>query len=118
MAEQEKGTQDGGSRPVPDPTTLTTSQLLREIEHVKELGGEQINGIRREMGTAEKLRIEQKQDTKTAVDAALEAQEKANAKAEAATTKSIDQLADTFNTAFEGVRRELADLKERVGKIA
>jgi hypothetical protein len=120
---------DQGSRPVPDPTILTTEQLLREVEHVRELLEAKIDGLHRfvterftsvsgHLTMVEQQRVEQKRDTATSLDAALRAQKEASAKAEAATTKSIDQLADTFNTAFEGVRRELADLKERVGKIA
>jgi hypothetical protein len=120
---------DGGSRPVPDPTILTTEQLLREVEHVEALMDAKIEGlhefvverfrsINQHLAMLEQQRIEQKSDTATSLDAALQAQEKAVAKSEAATTKSIDQLAATSNTAIEGVRREVADLKERVGKIA
>jgi predicted nucleic acid-binding Zn-ribbon protein len=104
-------------------------QLLREVDHVRELLDAKIIGLRefteerfesvsQHLAMIERQRVEQKRDTATSLDAALRAQKEASSKAEAATTKSIDQLADTFNTAFEGVRRELADLKERVGKIA
>jgi septal ring factor EnvC (AmiA/AmiB activator) len=121
--------QDLDLRPRPDPTTLTTAQLLRETQQLQELleakmaqvvavFDERFRSIDRQLELVEKQRLEQKQDTATSLDAALQAQKEAVAKTEAATTKSTDQLGNTFNTAFEGVRRELADLKERVGKIA
>lgn len=142
---------EGGPPPVPDPTVLTTEQLLREVDRVQKLIDAKIEGsvgtlsarldgmelvlaekfqsVRQQFEIIESRRVEQKQDTKTAVDAALQAQkeavaaqtdasEKANAKTEAATTKSTDQLAETFNTAVDGMRREIADLRERLGKVA
>jgi hypothetical protein len=53
-----------GSTPRPDPTLLTTDQLIREISHLKEL----IN-LRFEL--IERQRIEQKEDAGKALDAAL-----------------------------------------------
>lgn len=144
-------TDESAPRPVPDPIALATEQLLREITSLERLIGARVDGVvgalderfkgleaivderfksvEKQFDIVEAQRIEQKQDTKTAVDAALQAQkeavreqtnasERANAKTEAATTKSTDQLSETFNTAIEGIRREISDLKERVGKIA
>ena len=73
---------------------------------------------------AERLRVEQKKDTKDAVDAALNAakeavkeqtasSEKSITKSELATGAQIKQLQVTFATAFEGLRRSLDDLKDR-----
>jgi hypothetical protein len=120
----------------PDPTVLTTEQLLREVGQVRDLLKTEVEGIRRvfeekfsavdrQFVLIEQQRVEQKVDTKTAVDAALRAQqeavkeqttasERAIAKSEAATTKSIEQLGSTFTTAFDGQRRDIDDLKERV----
>lgn len=126
----------GETPPVPDPTILTTEALLREVARVKELVDAMLDGIGhvidekfssvdRQLALVEQQRVEQKQDTKAAVDAALTAQkeavkeqttasERAIAKSEAATTKSIEQLGSTFTTAFDGQRRDIDDLKERI----
>jgi hypothetical protein len=128
-----------GSRPVPDPTVLTTEALHREIAALRELvferiaresevNDEKFTSVEKTLALVETQRVEQKQDTKAAVDAALTAQkeavkeqttasERAIAKSETSTTKSIDQLGEKFDTAFEGQRRDVDDLKARVGKI-
>jgi len=130
---------EANSRPVPDPTVLTTEQLLREISALEKLLDERLQGFKgeaeekfrsvdRQFALVEQQRVEQKKDTKDAVDAALTAQkeavreqttasERSIAKSETATTKSIEQLGTTFNTAVEGLRRENADLKERIGVL-
>lgn len=130
------GEDEHGSRPVPDPTVLTTEALHREIsalrelvlervDRVTEVADEKFDSIETQLDLIERQRVEQKKDTKDAVDAALAAakeavkeqttaSERAIAKSEAATTKSIDQLGVTFTTAIDGSRRESADLKERV----
>lgn len=129
---------DKDNRPVPDPTTLTTDALMREVANLKQLVFERIDrnaqvseqkfgSIDKELQLNERQRVEQKKDTKDAVDAALTAQkeavkeqttasERAIAKSETSTTKSIEQLGEKFDTAFEGQRRETADLKDRINK--
>lgn len=136
-----------GSTPSPDPTVLTTEALQREIAALKELvefriralndlrtselgseiskTNERFTAINSELESIERQRVEQKADTKAAVDAALISQkeavkeqtlasERAIAKSEAATTKSIEQLGDKFDTSVDGLRRESADLKSRL----
>jgi len=125
--------------PVPDPTTLTTQQLLREISSLRELMRTSLDGTReitqekfrsveRYLEQAEGQRVEQKADTKAAVDAALSAakeavkeqtiaSERAIAKSEAATSKQLEQQSATFSTAIGGVTVALGDVKDRVGKI-
>jgi uncharacterized LabA/DUF88 family protein len=74
--------------------------------------------------TSERLRLEQKADTKAAVDAALTAQkeavkeqtiasERAIAKSEAATTKQLEQQQVTFQTVSDALRRSIDEVKER-----
>lgn len=122
----------GDHKPVPDPTVLTTDQLLRTITSLRELVEQKIISLDRRVeerfAFVEALRVEQKADTRAAVDAALVSQkeavgeqtlasEKSIAKSETATNKQLDQLGATFATAIAGVNVSLADLKERVGKI-
>lgn len=147
----------GGSRPVPDPTLLTTEALMREVAALKELlnlrlgseaearrsdiasalasvemhsrvCGEKFVGLDRELHLKEQRRIEQKADTKLAVDAALQAAKEAFreqsassalaiAKSENATNEQLKQLNVTFTTALHGVDRTINDLKDRVSKV-
>lgn len=76
----------------------------------------------------ERQRVEQKKDTKDAVDAALAAakeavkeqttaSERAIAKSENSTAEQLKQLNTTFATAIGGVTANHDDLKERVGRI-
>ena len=146
-----------GSVPVPDPTTLTTDAIRREMNALKELLSQRIEDRDREevtlnrerteqfdalkevltqrltsMGdlvdekfaSAERQRIEQKADTKAAVDAALTAQkeavkeqttasERAIAKSETATTKQLEQQQVTVSTAVDALRRAIDEVKER-----
>ena len=154
--------------PEPDPSTLTTAQLLREIEILRGSIDDKVEARQREMLVAQELseaklrgeieltaqrfdaftgqlelierqRVEQKSDTKAAVDAALIAQKEAVqeqtiasglsiAKSEAATAKQLDQQSVTFTTAISGVTKNssdqkdafnvsIADLKERLGAL-
>jgi hypothetical protein len=74
--------------------------------------------------SAERQRVEQKIDTKSAVDAALIAQkeavreqttasERAIAKSETATNKQLEQQQLTVSTAVDSLRRSLDEVKER-----
>jgi len=127
-----------GDQPATDPSELTTKQLLREITILRELidamykGAEQItaekfNAVTGQFELIERQRVEQKMDTKAAVDAALTAQkeavkeqttasERAIAKSEAATKEQLNQLSATFTAAIKGLTDILNDTKERVSK--
>ena len=85
--------------PIPDPTVLTTEQLLREIRNSEKLTDAKIDGIELvrdekfratkancdeqfksvgvQLSLVERQRVEQKADTKAAVDAALAAAKEA-----------------------------------------
>jgi hypothetical protein len=119
-----------------DPTTLTTEALRREIhllrelveakfDSIKEIEGEKFSSINKRFELVEQQRLEQKADTKAAVDAALTAQkeavkeqttasELAISKSENATAKQLEQLGATFQTTIGGVTTIIGDLKERV----
>lgn len=77
---------------------------------------------------AEKARIEQKEDSKVGVDAALTAQKEAvkeatiatnlaNAKSESAMTKALDQVSQTFSAAIANSVSQIIDVKETVTAI-
>lgn len=151
-----------------DPSALTTQMVLREVEilsdritnaiitrqrdqdalkalveskldKASELRNEKFDSIETQFNLIERQRVEQKKDTKDAVDAALIAQKEAVqeqtiasglsiAKSETATAKQLDQLASTVTVAIGGVTQSLnemkdnfnvsiSDLKERIGKI-
>jgi hypothetical protein len=125
--------------PVPDPTILTTEQLERAIAGLRDLLETQIRSVdeactlrfdtvKGQFILVELQRVEQKADTKAAVDAALTAQKEAVreqtaagdlsiAKSEAAMTKQLDQLSVTFTTAIKAVSDTLVDVKSRLDRI-
>lgn len=125
--------------PVPDPTVLTTEQLLREVAQAKDLMeariegveavvAERFRGVDEKFDLVERQRLEQKKDTKDAVDAAFSAakeavKEQTNAsdrsisKSESATKEQLTQLSTTFTTQIKAVTDSQGDLKERVQSI-
>lgn len=126
-------------RPTPDPTILTTEQLERAIGNLKDLMGselraehdlcnEKFHSVNKTLTLIESQRVEQKQDTKAAVDAALAAAKEAVkeqttasalsiTKSETATAEQLRQLSTTFTTANTGLTLLLNDLKTRVERI-
>jgi chromosome segregation ATPase len=118
-----------------DPTKLTLEVLHREIASLRELLETRMYGVDnvlrekfhtvdQQFALVERQRVEQKKDTKDAVDAALTAQkeavkeqtnasERAIAKSETSFTKQLEQLASTFKAEIEGLRREIADMKQQ-----
>lgn len=141
------------STPNPDPTVLTTAALYREVGGLRELLEQRISSlgltinarlnateqvfseklaawqtsIKGQFEIIERQRVEQKTDTKQALDAALqaakdavalqtEASDKAIAKSETATNKALDQLGITFAAEMGSIRRELGELKDRVNE--
>lgn len=138
-AEGQQGNQSKGFVPVPDPTILTTEQLLREIGGVREFVlGEighigttteiRFKAVEKEFDGVARRTAEQKTDTKDALDAALaaqkeavalqtEASDKAIAKSEAATTKQIDALAVQVDKSSDAKDEKIEDLKARMDKL-
>jgi dGTP triphosphohydrolase len=133
--------------PVPDPTRLTTEQLERATANLDDKLKEAVSNLEDKLSKAmefrseltrlefvateqrfelvEAHRLEQKADTSKAVDAALQAaekavkeqtaaSEKAIAKSESATSEAIKQLTATFTASIEGAMRGINDLKERI----
>lgn len=91
--------------PRPDPSTLTTDQLLREIAHLRELVEEKFTSVQGQF-LAEK---EARQDT-------LAAAQEAVAKSEIATEKSIDRIRDAIDAAAAAQAARIEDLKSRMDR--
>jgi chromosome segregation ATPase len=136
VSEQDHGRKsDPNSRPVPDPTVLTTAQLQREIagvdqkiaalkdltesdlEGLEAVVAEKFNTVDTQFALIERQRVEQKIDSGNALAAALAAAKEAVTKNEEATKEQLAQLKATFDTAIKGVTDLLSDLRDRVGKI-
>lgn len=133
-------TGNGGSRPVPDPTLLTTESITREVDGLRvDLLSEV--GHAHDLFTAELSRIEQrfdqkfrdlaertaeqKKDTKDALDAALAAakeavasqsasSEKSITKSETATIERIKGVETLVATGSKATDDKIGDLKDRV----
>lgn len=101
-------------RPIPDPTSLTTEALHREIKHVFELLVEKLDGLQVQINTAESHRKEQKVDTAAQIKAAFDAQKEAADKSEQATEKRLEQLQGRADADTNATRETINALKERV----
>lgn len=109
----------------PEPARAVIDALRREIELLRELlttqaeadsglSDQRFESLQRQMANVEKRRVEQKDDTQSAVDAALAAQKEAAGKMEAMVSARIDGLRENFETEIRSIRDMLADLKDRV----
>jgi len=106
-----------------------TQELLESnIGGTADVTDEKFDSIETQLALIERQRVEQKKDTKDAVDAALAAakeavaeqttsSDRAIAKSETSFIESVRQLGEKFDTAFDGQRRETDDLKERMTKL-
>jgi hypothetical protein len=117
-----------GLRPVPDPTTLTTEQLHREVGILRELiegqlksmddlMDEKFNGVEQKFTLVERQRIEQKADAKEALAAALQAAEKAVDEQTKAARKDIDALGSRVDTALHAQSDAIGSITGRVTVI-
>lgn len=106
------------SRPDPDPTQLTTQQLLREIALTRELFDSQMSGLRElhqekfhsieiQFTERDKRASDSARDSKTAVDAALQAAKEAVGKSEVSTTKQIENTNETGSGSLSQLNRTL-----------
>lgn len=110
---------------VPDPTRLTIDALRREIAMLEELINarieaaealtvERFHRLDEDMHNFEDQRLEQKKDTREAVNSALEAQKEATAKMESSMASQISALKSNFDTSIRSIEATVADLKERM----
>lgn len=106
---------DKGSRPVPDPTVLTTDALRRDIGALKNEFDAELRGIRdvlaerkenvnERFAQIEAIRKEQKADTERNVADAL-----------ASLEKRIDQMQAASNDAVTALRRDIDAIRGSLG---
>jgi hypothetical protein len=127
------------TRPVPDPTLLTTQQLIREIGALRDLFTVELTAAREltdERFAAVQMQFRERDvrnehavaSTKVSVDTALQAAKEAVgaqnlasaqaiAKAEAATTKQIDALATLISAQAKATDEKIDDVKSRITAI-
>jgi hypothetical protein len=129
----------------PDPSVIATEQMLLAVGNLEKLMqtdiegleklfearldthravcAEQFESIRTQLDLIERQRVEQKKDTKDAVDAALAAakaavqeqtaaSEKAVDKSERASQENVKQQGNTFSLLIAGLTTSLGDMKD------
>lgn len=140
MSDDEHGHRSGDFRPVPDPTLLTTAALNREIAATKEalssdlaafrvLLEEKLLSVDTHFKLIERQRAEQKQDSRTAIEAALSASkdstaefadryERRHVELSTATQVALDKFGSlvdekfvSVNTQFELIERQRVEQK-------
>jgi hypothetical protein len=97
----------GDSKPVPDPTVLTTEQLHREISALREFVLGEIHHVREISHTKFEA-------AKDAVWSETAASDKAIAKSEAAIAKQIDALTVQMDKSGDARDERINDLRDRV----
>jgi phage shock protein A len=97
---------DGGSRPVPDPTVLTTEALLREVLHLHQLLETRISGMEAVMEERKEQRLELKSDAREALADAL-----------VSLRREMKLITDNANAQITDLRRSVDELRERVSKV-
>lgn len=126
-------------KPRPDPSRLTTEQLLREISNLKEKFSDELRhlqeihnlgleSVARRLEAIATRTLEQKTDTKEALYQALQAAKDAvtlqtesfamaTAKSETGTNKQIEALALAVQRLGEQFDEKIADIKSRLDKL-
>lgn len=113
----EEGENPQGSRPVPDPTFLTTEALHREITGLRELLeakvksladllAERVERVNERVTLLDNQRASEKQNADQALQVAL-----------VSIKEQLAQMMAANQTAVESLRRETGDLKDRVGRV-
>lgn len=117
MASDQQDSPQYGLRPVPDPTVLTTEQLFRAISTVeqttdikvaalKELVFERFSSVQTQFKSSDK-----------AIEAALDAADKAVSKSETSTLKLIEQQSVQVDSLAKTLYDQITDIKSRLIRI-
>lgn len=97
---------------VTDPTALTTDALMREVYVINQAMDLRFSFYDRLLADADKQRLEQKADTKSAVDAALAAAKEAVKEQTISTEKAISKSETLFYSTLENIKADVIDLKK------
>jgi hypothetical protein len=103
------------TRPVPDPTSLTDTLVLREIAHLRELMDEKFRGVQTQFTAIKEETAKVSALNQTALEAALqsakelvlaqtESSKESIAKSETATSKETDSLSRRFDDIKDQVK--------------
>lgn len=127
--ESERDRTTGAAKERRDVLNRESQEQLRALAEFVELRiAGQAETVKLQFELVERQRVEQKKDTKDAVDAALTAQkeavkeqttasERAIAKSETSTTKQLEQQQETVSTAIDALRRSIDEVKERIVEV-
>lgn len=108
---------DIGSRPVPDPTVLTTNLVDRALAAEKERVAGLLEIISNRVASLNELTNERFAAQKEAVAMLDVSNQKAIDKAENATTEKIEQLSELFRNSTSALAEKVDDLKTRVTSV-
>lgn len=95
-----------------DPTQLTTEALLREVEIINKDLDRRFGFYDRLLNDSDRQRVEQKADTKAAVDAALAAAKEAVKEQTAATKEAIGKSETMFYSTLENMKETVRSLEK------
>jgi hypothetical protein len=87
------------------------------VEGMVKLSEDRVEAVHREFENIERRRIEHKNDTKIAVDAAFTAAKEAVKEQAAASDKAISKSEGTVSGQIKAVEGTVDDLKDRIGKL-
>lgn len=105
------------NRPIPDPTELTTAIVNEAKADLRREMGQMERAIRELFEQKFKAVDQRFGDNKLAVDAALQAAEKAVGKSESGFTKQIDEMGRTTSAVTDGINKTLDDIKSALRLI-
>jgi len=110
----EQGRSIAPNIPRPDPSTLTTAQLLREIDHLQVLLENKILSVEAQLAAQKELTDAKFAASERNVTTAFTAAKEAVGKQEAAFKEQIAAIAETMNVQDRGRGAEIAALSKQV----
>jgi uncharacterized membrane protein len=91
--------------------------LVSELSKVADVHNEKFTSVEAQFVERDMRRNQSAMDSKTAIDAALQAAKEAVGKSEISTTKQIDQQSSLIHTTSQGLNDKIDDIKSRLTLI-